>query len=57
MTPKSDSSWEDIKLLFGVRESYHQLFHQAIQTKYYNVHNDYYFQLKTILEKLNSKYN
>ncbi|XP_054082638.1 uncharacterized protein LOC128920139 [Zeugodacus cucurbitae] len=39
-TLNSDSSWDEVKTElirnFGLRESYHQLFHQAITTRQYN---------------------
>lgn len=54
-----DPSWKQIKTElianFGVRETYYQLYHQALSQKNYNV-SQYYFNLSNILSKLNEKY-
>lgn len=55
----SNATWTQIKeeLIknFGVKESYHSLYHQAINMKNSNV-SEYFKNLRDILDKLNSKY-
>lgn len=52
-------TWQQIKkeliTNFGVRETYHQLFHKALALKNYNV-SQYYYNLRDILNKLNEKF-
>lgn len=52
-------TWDTIKAElinnFGIKESYHQLYHKALAAKNYNV-RDFYISLKIILSKLNEKY-
>ncbi|XP_050337870.1 putative uncharacterized protein DDB_G0289263 [Bactrocera neohumeralis] len=54
-----EATWPDIKeeLIknFGIKETYHNLYHQAVNLRNYNVSN-YFYNLKNILDKLNTKY-
>lgn len=47
---------EELIRNFGIKETYHNLYHQAISTKNNNV-SDYYHNLRNILDKLNTKYD
>lgn len=53
-------TWEQIKTeltrSFGVRETYHSLYHQAVSCRNNNNVSEYFNKLKDILDKLNSKY-
>lgn len=55
----TDATWDVIKVElinnFGVRETYHQLYHQAISLRNFNVRN-YFTSLRSILAKLNEKF-
>jgi len=54
------ATWEDIKAAlihnFGVRKTYHQLYHQALSATNFQVRN-YFTILKNILSELNEKYD
>jgi hypothetical protein len=54
------SSWDDIKeqLIknFGIRETYHQLYFQALNARNRNNVSQYFEYLRNILDKLNTKY-
>lgn len=56
----TNPTWEQIKVeltrSFGVRETYHHLYHQAVSLKNFNNVSEYFYKLKDILDKLNSKY-
>lgn len=53
--PTWERTKQELVKNFGVRETYHNLHYQAINTKNYYV-SDYYEKLKCILDKLNTKY-
>ncbi|XP_049315756.1 homeobox protein 2-like [Bactrocera dorsalis] len=54
-----EATWPEIKeepiKNFGIKETYHNLYHQAVNLRNYNVSN-YFYNLRNILDKLNTKY-
>ena len=57
----TDATWADIKNVlvssFGVRDSYHQLYHQALSARNNNNQvREYFATLRNILNRLNEKY-
>ena len=58
-TLESNASWEQIRAAlvnnFGVKETYHQLYHQVLSARNFQV-RDYFNNLRNILAKLNEKF-
>lgn len=52
-------TWKDIEeeldKSFGVKETYQNFYHQAVNLKNHNV-NNYFHNLRNIFDKLNAKY-